>query len=130
MYSITLHCSERVSILLRVPIKTGRLAGEGHLQEPREYLVCQGFKCGVKALMPHTHSTLIVSKEDKGDQGKGMWWDVAGVGDHRDYQARTSHVTIRVKAHTCNPALRRVKQEDHGFKASLGYLVRLCLKLK
>jgi hypothetical protein len=26
------------------------------------------------------------------------------------------------------PALRRLKQEDHKFEASLGYTVRLCLK--
>jgi hypothetical protein len=26
------------------------------------------------------------------------------------------------------PALRRLRQEDHKFKASLGYIVRACLK--
>jgi hypothetical protein len=26
-------------------------------------------------------------------------------------------------AHTCNPALKRLRLEDHKFKASLGYIV-------
>jgi hypothetical protein len=25
--------------------------------------------------------------------------------------------------HACNPALRRLKQEDHKFKTSLGYIL-------
>jgi hypothetical protein len=30
--------------------------------------------------------------------------------------------------HTCNPALRRPRQEDHEFKATLGYIMKLCLR--
>jgi hypothetical protein len=32
--------------------------------------------------------------------------------------------------HTCNPVLGKLKQEDHKFKASLGYIVRSSLKNK
>lgn len=31
-------------------------------------------------------------------------------------------------AHTCHPALGRLREEDHELKASLGYIVILCLK--
>jgi hypothetical protein len=31
---------------------------------------------------------------------------------------------------TCNPALRRLRQEDLQFKDSLGYIVRPCLQKK
>jgi hypothetical protein len=33
-------------------------------------------------------------------------------------------------AHGCNPASRSMRQEDHEFMASLGYIARLCLKKK
>jgi hypothetical protein len=32
--------------------------------------------------------------------------------------------------HTCNPALGRLRQEDHRFEASLGFIARSCLKRK
>jgi hypothetical protein len=35
-----------------------------------------------------------------------------------------------IVAHLCIPSLRRVKQENHELKASLGYIVRPCLKKK
>jgi hypothetical protein len=39
--------------------------------------------------------------------------------------------TIKIKpgllAHPCNPSIL-LRQEDHKFKASLGYLLRHCLK--
>lgn len=31
-------------------------------------------------------------------------------------------------AHTCNTTLRRQRQEDHKFKASLGYATKFCLR--
>jgi hypothetical protein len=35
-----------------------------------------------------------------------------------------------VVAHTCNPALGRLRQEAYEFKAILGYKVSPCLKTK
>jgi hypothetical protein len=32
--------------------------------------------------------------------------------------------------HTCNPVLRRLKQEAHEFEARRDYIVRQCLKKK
>jgi hypothetical protein len=35
-----------------------------------------------------------------------------------------------VVLYTCNPSTKRLRQEDHKFKASLGYMVKPCLKQK
>jgi hypothetical protein len=35
-----------------------------------------------------------------------------------------------VTLHTCNPRLRRLRQEDHKFEANLSYITRFSLKKK
>jgi hypothetical protein len=35
-----------------------------------------------------------------------------------------------MKGHTCNPSTWRLRQDNNGFKAIMGYIVRNCLKKK
>jgi hypothetical protein len=37
---------------------------------------------------------------------------------------------LNVEVHICNTSTQRLRQEDTEFKASLGYVARLCLKKK